>query len=438
MNTGGECPSMTAIEQTGFDPSQQAAVELMQSGASVFLTGQAGTGKSFTLLSFLADRAADVTASTGVAALSLRNNLMARSGMELQVHTLHSWAGIGLGPGPDESSEACFQRLSRDMNGPRAGAFARVRKAATLVIDEISMLNGSTLNYLEYHCRQLRDNRSPWGGLQVIMVGDFLQLPPVTKSGSYDWAFNSRAWQESALRPVKLSTIHRQADPEFIGLLNAVRIGRLAEAESKLLRSRVVPAFPKSHWCRLLTHNLAVDKHNNTMLDMIEGEEMEFLMEQCGHCGSLVKSLLTPDLLTLKRGARVMVTVNLKDAGGGMLAVNGTTGIVQDMTRDWIAIKTDNGGFLRIERYTWYVDPQKRHLGHVRQFPLKLAWACTIHKAQGLSMHEAYIDIQAAREPGQAYTALSRVRSLEGLHLKGMPKGIVTSREAVRFMESIN
>jgi ATP-dependent exoDNAse (exonuclease V) alpha subunit len=321
-----------------------------------------------------------------------------------------------------------------------------VRSAECLVIDEISMLTGRVFRFLEFLCRELRGGSKPWGGLQVICVGDFLQLPPVARDGVYDWAFQSETWAATGFRPAVLTQIHRQADPEFMELLNAVRCGRIGGRHVATLERRVA-RFPASTLLRLFTHNVQVDKWNMSRLEAIDAEQQDFLMTDTGgpECEWIKKNLLTPERLCLKIGARVMVTVNLPDDTGNLRAVNGSLGTVIEMDgdpaceceSDEIVLGLDDGRTIGIERFTWHIDPTRPNAGGVTQFPLRLAWAATIHKSQGLSLDAALIDARATREPGQTYVALSRVRTLDGLWLRDVFTGVWVSPEAIRFMEGL-
>lgn len=421
------------------DDSQTEAVAEMQRGKNVFLTGNAGTGKSTVICTFLGQsfRRVDVTATTGIAALNLRDQFYARSGVSLTANTVYRWAGIDIGPQGGMTDSAFFESLRHNMHAGRQAAFRRVRAAECLVIDEISMLPGRTLTYLEYHCRQIRDSDKPWGGIQVIVVGDFLQLPPVAKSGTYDWAFLAPGWAASGFKPVMLQRIHRQADPLFTGLLNAIRVGHLSAEHSKLMATRVA-VFPPANLLRLFTHNVQVDKWNAMRLSMIEEAEVDYnLTTNNGpEAAFLRKNILAPDVLKLKVGARVMVLVNLSQ-DGVLDVVNGALGTVVEMQPDAVQVKLDDGRLRWVEQYVWHADYQEPHRGTVTQFPLRLAWATSIHKSQGLSLDSALIDARAAREPGQTYVALSRVRSLAGLWLRDTFAGIWVSPEAIKFTNSI-
>jgi ATP-dependent exoDNAse (exonuclease V) alpha subunit len=424
----------------------------MYDGKNVFLTGNAGTGKTTVITEALKDdpEKVAVTATTGIAALNLRDQIKANTGNEKNAMTIYRWAGIGIGPFNNayqgyENNEQCYKRLYDEMERPvfkysRGQAIQRICNTEILIIDEISMLPGKTLNFLDYWFRKVRRQDVPFGGIQVIFVGDFLQLPPVAKTGKYDWAFMSNAWKEAELMPAVLTRIHRQDADAFKQVLNAVRVGKIGKEESAILQKRVA-RFPHSKLMRLYTHNVQVDKFNNMMLDIIDNKEYTFKMMDSGHsgCAWIRENLICPEKLVLKVGARVMVTVNLNDG-----VVNGTIGTVtkifaHDRT---IQIRTDDAededDVINIGVYKWEVSPGEEWFGCVTQIPLRLAWATTIHKSQGLSLDSALIDVRAAREPGQAYVALSRVRTLPGLHLKDTFSGVFVSQDAINYTNAIS
>ena len=424
------------------DPSQIAALDLMRSGRNVFLTGLAGTGKSTVVGEFIGStmgmRQPDLTATTGIAAINLQDSFMSRSGIAIRASTVYRWAGIGIGPKPNQSHSDFFQELEADMRPSRRAAFARIQRCETLLIDEISMLPGKVLDYLDYHMRRIRACAQPFGGAQLIVVGDFLQLPPVSKSGSYDWAFKSAAWKSADFRVCSLRTIHRQDEPEFIAALNDFREGRVRGATADLLAKRVAQ-FPCRNIPRLFTHNVMVNKWNTYQLNELEGELFESIAVEQGpqsEIDFLKKNMITPSELRIKEGARVMITRNMA-SGSELIAANGAIGTVTDIQPNAISVKLDGGKDIIVERHEFHFDPLRENSGCIIQFPLRLAYAMTIHKSQGLSLDRALIDIRAAREPGQAYVALSRLRSLKGLHLKDWIRGIFVSPDAIAFHRSI-
>jgi ATP-dependent DNA helicase PIF1 len=409
----------------------------MRGRQNVFLTGSAGTGKTTVIVHYLgsAFERTEITATTGIAAINLREKYSAASGgRDLLVSTIYRWAGIGIGPKPGQSDEEYSSWLMANATYSQRNAWTRVRKAESIVIDEISMLPGRILDFLNFHCQKLREDDRPFGGIRVIFVGDFLQLPPVSKNGTYDWSFASRAWRAADIRPLVLTHIHRQEDAEFSDLLNAVRVGRLTPRQMSTLTRRVA-MFPKSDIVRLFTHNVQVDKWNNYQLEAIDGESVTYGAELAGsewEQKQLRQNILSPEFLTLKIGARVMVTVNqVRD--GALAAVNGEIGTVYGLGKWGVEVTLDSGRKIALDSFRWTLDAQNEASASMTQIPLRLAWASTIHKAQGLTLDNALVDLRATREPGQAYVALSRVRSLAGLHLKDTFKGLWVSDEAIKF-----
>ncbi len=427
---------------TKLDPEQSRAVDVMQAGGNVFLSGMAGTGKSTTLLEFIGQsfRRVDCCATTGIAALNLQDQFRRRAGVALAAHTVYRWAGIALGPAPGQPFAHYWEFLnSGRMPMSRVAAFRRVGRSECLVIDEISMLPGRTLDYLDFHFQQIRGNDRPFGGIQMIAVGDFLQLPPVAKAGKYDWAFQSQAWVRARFQNAYLTTIHRQDEPFFVESLNNFREGRISRAVADVLSSRV-KMFVDRKVVRLMTHNAQVDKWNTYQIGEIDAPERAYNAEFSGpehETDFLAKNSITPVSLKLKEGARVMVTANITTPEGGLDAVNGQCGTVSEMGGCAIAVSLDSGRTIIIEPRKWTFDPQKEDTGSMVQIPLRPAYALTIHKSQGLTLDRAHIDIRAAREPGQAYVALSRLRSLSGLYLKEWIKGVHVSEAAINFYKNL-
>jgi hypothetical protein len=427
------------------DPDQRIALARINEGKNTFLTGAAGTGKSSVTVEAirrrLGDRSLKVCATTGVAALNLRDRLAAMFGQHVDTSTIYRWSGIGLGPKPGQSFDDYFQYM-RGRGYGFQGTCRRIRSTRTLIIDEVSMLPGRVLEFIDYVCRKIRDDDRPFGGIQVIAVGDFLQLPPVAKTGLYDWAFKSPTWGALDFSNVSLRTVHRQDDPEFISILNQFREGTVTKDGAAILKKRVA-MFPKSSILRLFTHNTQVDKWNSYQLGAIDTAEHVLHAEGEGPKDEvewLQKHLVTPSELRIKVGARVMVTANLRDMSqqDALLAANGDMGTVAGWDASSVTVRLDNGREIDVEHHEWQFDPTTEgDTGTFRQFPLRLAWACTIHKSQGLTLDSALVDIRAAREPGQAYVAVSRVKSLAGLHLKDWFQGMFISPQAKDFHRAV-
>lgn len=399
-------------------------------GRNVGLTGAGGTGKTTLLKELMgtSPRRVDITAPTGVAALNA-------GGM-----TIHRFCGMLLGPTPGQSNEQYFDQLRLDPRRSILAGFNRVRRCEVLVIDEISMLPGRQFDFVEFLFRRLRGRDEPFGGCQVIVVGDFLQLPPVrtAESEPYDWAFLSPAWEAAQFKTLVLEKVRRQDEPQFVKALGDFRLGRVRGESARLLQSRV-RSNPPASMPRLFTHNVQVDKWNEFQLSELAGQGTVLEAVQTGpdhQRAFLVKNLLTPATLRLKPGALVMFTVNKNEPDRNEpLFVNGQIGTVEAVETDTVTVRTKSGGAIRVERFTWRYDAQDEDSASFSQFPLRLAWAMTIHKAQGLTLDSAFLDIRAAREPGQAYVAVSRVRTLAGLFFKEWFKGVHVSPEAIQFYQ---
>jgi ATP-dependent exoDNAse (exonuclease V) alpha subunit len=411
---------------------------LAHGGRNAFLTGMAGTGKSTLLRRFIEESTeeVDVTAPTGVAALNV-------GGM-----TIHRFCGMRLGPNRWQSDEEFYRELLLERHPAILAGFRRVRECEVLVIDEVSMLPGRILNFVDFLFRTQRGCDEPFGGCRVIVTGDFLQLPPVRTSDKemHDWAFASEAWERAEFRTILLEEVKRQDEPEFVRALGNFRRGRVWGEDARLLQERI-RNFPPANLTRLFTHNVQVEKWNSFQLSELPGEPVVLEAKTEGpeqQVEFMRKNLLTPSTLVLKQGALVMFTINRNEPGsveegeyrpGAGLHVNGELGVVEEIDRDReiIRVRKKCGEVIPVTPFTWKFDRTDRDGGKLTQFPLRLAYAMTIHKAQGLTLDSAYLDIRAAREPGQAYVAVSRVRTLAGLHFKDWFKGVWVSEEALKF-----
>ena len=381
---------------------------MLKTGLNVFLTGEPGSGKTHTInryVTWLRERGVDpaVTASTGIAATHI-------GGM-----TIHSWSGIGI--------KSNISDYDIEMIQSREKTAKRLVAAKVLIIDEISMLDSATLNSVDRVLRTLRrrtlQEEEPFGGLQVIFVGDFFQLPPISRGQDPKFAFESNAWKEANPIICYLNEQHRQEDGDFLELLSAMRQGTLNESHRARLKSRAGLLSKKTIATRLYTHNENVDRINKESLAEIDGKTKVFQMTSRG-ASALVESLkaqcLSPETLDLKEGASVMFTRNNFDAG----YVNGTLGeVINFSPLGNPIVKTRRGETITVEPTEWAIQDGNKILARITQVPLRLAWAITVHKSQGMSLDAARIDLSQAFEYGQGYVALSRVRSLEGLFLEG-------------------
>ncbi len=386
--------------------NQARALDVLKTGANVFLTGEPGAGKTYVINQYIAWLEASglhvaVTASTGIAATHI-------GGM-----TIHSWSGVG--------ARDTLTQYDLDQIVGREATVKRVKKAQVLVIDEISMLDGKLLDMVDVVCRTIRQKKEAFGGLQVIFVGDFFQLPPVTRQGDMmRYAFESRAWLEARPLVCYLTEQHRQEDELLLGLLSSIRRNEIDEDHYTLLNEQTEIAYEGIEPTRLYTHNADVDSVNATKLASLSGKTRTYSMSGRGSkplIEVLVKNCLSPETLVLKEDAMVMCTKNNFEAG----YVNGTLArVVAFDAGGQPIIETTDGRKITIETMTWDVIEDGKIRASIEQVPLRLAWAITVHKSQGMSLDAAEVDLSKAFVFGQGYVALSRVRSLSGLKVLGM------------------
>ena len=417
--------------------TQARALAIMKTGVNVYLTGSAGAGKTHTLREYIRwleehDIPVAITASTGIAATHMNGQ------------TIHGWAGIGV--------REIITQADMELLEQRQYLWQRFQKARVLIIDEVSMLHAHRLDMVEKVCRRFKRNDLTFGGLQVILSGDFFQLPPVTKTGGSfisqepsrpvqqemfidydsgeifeeeeepqsDMVIYSKAWK--MMKPVicYLTEQHRQDDAEFLEILNAVRKNAISEKHIDTIKSRMnaetITALPT----KLYTHNVDVDAINLGELRKLASDEKEFVMMGHGSDALLLglkKSCLAPEILRLKIGAEVMFTKNKYELG----YVNGTRGFVAGFASNGepiVEIYSNNKRVI-VGAEDWSVEENGRVKASITQYPLRLAWAITIHKSQGMSLDSAEIDLSKTFAYGMGYVALSRVRTLSGVRLVG-------------------
>ena len=314
----------------------------------------------------------------------------------------------------------------------------RLKKAKGVVIDEISMISGIQLQCAELIARRARKNDSPWGGLKVIVVGDFSQLPPVSHTGAKDWAFMSPTWMDSGFDVVTLHKIMRTTDAEFLEVLNLVRVGTVNQKVIRFLDGKVSQDGDFQDWTLLFPRRFEVDAYNSKRLAQIKGELHEFPTEYKAkdpkNLDALKKNAPIPEVLFLKEGALVMIRQNDPENRW----VNGSLGIIKEITKDQITVKLMTGRKAELEPFSFtLLDGDGNEQAVAKNFPITVAYATTIHKAQGMSLDRVRVDLSGAWEHGQAYVALSRARSAEGLSLVGWsPRSIVVDG-AVRGMQEV-
>ncbi|XP_045678281.1 ATP-dependent DNA helicase PIF1 [Phyllostomus hastatus] len=383
---------------------QAEVLRVVLKGQSIFFTGSAGTGKSYLLkriLGSLPPTGTVATASTGVAACHIGGT------------TLHAFAGIGSGQAPLAQCVALAQRP-----GVRQGWLSCQR----LVIDEISMVEADLFDKLEAVARAVRQQNKPFGGIQLIICGDFLQLPPVTKgSQPPQFCFQAKSWRRCVPVTLELTKVWRQADQTFISLLQAVRLGRCSEEVTRQLKATATHQVGRDGIVatRLCTHQDDVALTNERRLQELPGKvhSFEAMDSDPEQARTLDVQCPVSKLLQLKLGAQVMLVKNLAVSRG---LVNGARGVV-------VGFETEGRGLpqvrflcgvtevIRADR--WTVQATGGQLLSRQQLPLQLAWAISIHKSQGMSLDCVEISLSRVFASGQAYVALSRARSLQGLRV---------------------
>ncbi len=385
--------------------TQERALDILKTGANVFLTGEPGAGKTFVINQYVAWLQAAglnvaVTASTGIAATHI-------GGM-----TIHSWSGIGI---KDSLTPYDLEIIST-----KERIVKRAKSAQVLVIDEISMLDGKVLDMVDQVLRTVRQKPVPFGGLQIVCIGDFFQLPPVTRQGDMmRYAFECNAWLNMKPLICYITEQYRQDDEMLLGLLGSIRRNEIEEEHYTLLNEQKEIAYENIEPTRLYTHNADVDAVNNQKLSELPGSGKKFQMAGKGKkplIEGLVKNCLSPEMLVLKEDAMVMCTKNNFEAG----YVNGTLARVVRFDEGYPVIETTEGKEILMKTTTWELAEDGKILASIEQLPLRLAWAITVHKSQGMSLDAAEIDLSKAFVYGQGYVALSRVRSLDGLKILGM------------------
>ena len=428
------------------NPESALAWQFIEStGTHLFLTGKAGTGKTTFLrkLKQESPKRMVVVAPTGIAAINA-------GGV-----TIHSFFQIPFAPYVPESSFSTNGKASYRFRFGKE-KINIIRSMDLLVIDEISMVRADLLDAVDEMLRRYRDPYKPFGGVQLLMIGDLQQLAPVVKdeewqmlSKYYDtpYFFSSRALKQTEYCTIELKTVYRQNDGDFLELLNRIRENHCDPQVLETLNRRYIPGFqPRKEegYIRLVTHNYQAQRINSYELEQLPGRTYAFRATVEGKFPEY--SYPTDEVLELKEGAQVMFVKN--DSSGEHRYYNGMIGEVTSVSAQSIEVRAkDSGDTFLLQEEEWanakYVlDEESREIvedieGTFRQFPLKLAWAITIHKSQGLTFERAIIDASASFAHGQTYVALSRCKTLEGLVLSAplSAKAVISDRAVDRFTE---
>lgn len=405
--------------------TQATALNILKLGHTTFLTGAAGAGKSYALreyIQYLKKHGVKyaVTASTGIASTHIGGT------------TIHAWSGIGI--------KQKLRAYDIDAIEEKQNLYKRWNETQVLIIDEISMLHASFVDMLDKVAKQIRRNQKPFGGMQVIFTGDFFQLPPIVKPGdeyenSEVFAFTSTAWKEAKPVVCYLTEQFRQDDDALTGILNAIRSGDIEDGHYEQLREASENAHT-GDYLKLYTHNENVDQINKREFEKIKGDVHSYYMVTKGK-GAVLQALknncLAEEVLELKVGAKVICIKNSNDR----LYVNGSLGIVVGFNNDDAPIiELASGKKVTIVADSWRIEEDGKVRAELSQLPIKLAWAITVHKSQGMTLDKAEIDLSRAFTSGQGYVALSRLKSLDGLHLKGFNPQALMIADVVKEADS--
>ncbi len=391
--------------------TQREALDILKAGRNVYLTGPAGSGKTYVLnqyTKYLKERGVvtAITASTGIAATHI-------GGM-----TIHSWSGIGI---KDTLSDSDIDLLVQ-----KEHLFKRYEKTKVLIIDEVSMMHPEMFDALDRLARAMKMNEKPFGGMQIVLSGDFFQLPPITKGGGSIYVDSSKAWKSMDIRVCYLEEQHRQQGGSLENILSEIRDGEISYSTQEIFEELLENKQRlNGEPTRLYTHNADVDAINEAELEKLEGELFSYEMDSRGKANlvtSLSKSILAPQYLNIKKDAIVMFVKNSFEEG----YVNGTLGRVVDFEEGSPVVETYEGKKITVSPATWEIQDDGKVLAAVDQLPIRLAWAITVHKSQGMSLDAVEMDLSKSFVPGQGYVALSRLRDIEGLTLLGLNRMALT------------
>lgn len=422
------------VEDKEEDDTYLKILTLLKNGENVFLTGFAGTGKSYILnkLKEYFKKKLTITSTTGIAAVNVKGQ------------TLHSWAGVGL------CRNTVYNTVEKIKKRPTQ--YRQIMNCKILAVDEISMLNIEAFEYINEVLREVRECNDPFGGIQVFFIGDFFQLPPVEKEGEIrHYCFDSPVWDKLGLKNVVLKKNYRQNEENFITALAHMRENCLEVEDIELLKTRCVEN-EDADILHIFSTNEEANRYNFAKFNMIDEPVKLFYAEDGVYRGSKLvtegftesenyileifsKNCRAEKEIALKLGARVMLLVNM-DFNKGL--INGACGVIQGFNQDTISIKFDNGIVSNIPKHKFEYYYNERVVAERMQYPLKLAYGITIHKSQGMTLDRLVVDCARIFERGQSYVAMSRVKTLEGLYLKNFePEKVLVDNRVAEFYENI-
>ncbi|RZJ71930.1 helix-turn-helix domain-containing protein [Flavobacterium sp.] len=426
-----------------------------QTDRSIFLTGKAGTGKTTLLREIIktTHKNTVVVAPTGIAALNAGG---------VTIHSMFQLPFGGFIPdftAPTFSDSVKFETRESLRRHFKMSAIKRsvIRNMELLVIDEVSMLRADLIDAVDFMMQTVRKKSAPFGGVQVLFIGDLLQLPPVIKNEEWDtlknyyrgkFFFHSHVVQRNPPLYIELTKIYRQTDDAFINILNNLRNNIVSREDIAVLNSHVQPDFNlREHpgFITLTTHNYKADAINSAALEVLDKQTFEYKSEITDDFPERIFPI--EETLRLKVGAQVMFVKN--DLSNEKLYYNGKTATVVSLSDQEILVNfPEENKTIPVERYEWQniryvVNPSNKEiteevLGTFVQYPIKLAWAITVHKSQGLTFDKAALDVSDIFQPGQAYVAFSRLRSLNGLILLSALRmnGLANDRDVMEYAEN--
>jgi ATP-dependent DNA helicase PIF1 len=415
----------------GLTPDQTAALGIIMRGHNVFLTGIPGSGKTFLINHMLAackNKRIAITATTGIAATNITSHTPSESGdsrtRSIKGTTIHHFSGGGLF---NLELPKLVAKVARNRPCKKRWIDTQI-----LVIDEVSMLPAHILDALDHIARAIRRIDAPFGGIQLVLVGDFNQIEPIANAGQFEvkYAFEAESWRYITHKFRLTTNMRQDKDATYRRILTNIRSNNLTEDDKAIVKARIgVCPPPEAPYINIYTHNIDVDRINNDELKRLDASEYHIYASKTAVTALgrnkitkeyIEKNVMCQTELKLCIGCRVMLLINLDTSIG---LVNGALGRVDSFTNvsgKHYPIVEFGADRHTVMPYTWKFEEDEQVLGELVQVPLKLAYAATVHKTQGMTFERASMDLTRVFAHGMLYTALSRVKSLDGLYLKGI------------------